>query len=1565
MKEENWPEQLQAKNETVDRNSLRKGQQIKTSRDYGTNDGRTHINILAQLDQFKLRDELKTCGEFPRYCPARINGIHVFAFMDSGNCLPNVISEEFAKRLGFEREQLKLVPKLQSVGTAKATSELTVLGTTPRALKLRLGGSQRRISFRPLVIEGLAMDVNLSGPFMRRARIDQLHSEGVLSVEGVKVPLLTRKQCDQGLVATLGQSTRPSVDRSIAYIAKTVHIPPKSACYVPLRVSALDQLQMPAESGTVEVDPSFLGKSQLLPLQLTITTPDENGNIWTSVWNNTNKEQVLNEDIKFGEFNNSKDNYVLAMFNDPTGEKEVQSEMEDPTDPEVINRKRVEAKIRLEKLDQKGRIETSKEFQLDQSPSLQKDDKLKNEVIELLVEFDDIMGRGDRIGRTTLVEHDIDTGDLRPIRMKARPLNPVQEEDLKEQLKQWLKQGIIKEGTSEWRFPMVPALKKHTTKLRWACDLRYVNSASKVDSFPLPDMSDNLARLANSKVFSALDCSGAFLNVPLTKRAQDRCCFGTPLGTYVFLFMPFGLTNAPATFSRLMQKVFEGIPSSEALVFLDDALAHSSCPRKHLGILRKIFERYRYAGLTLQPRKTHLFRDEVDYLGYHVSQKGLSVVPEYVKVVQEWPVPTTAKEIQIFLGKAGYYRRFIKNYSEFAGPLSEYLKVANEKENFHEKIELSAQALKCFEKLKHDLCQAPILAFPDFLSKEPFILDTDFSGKSIGAVLSQVQDGAEKVIAYGAKKLLPREANYSSNKGELLAVVYFIEKFKYFLSHRKFILRTDHQALTWLTTMKCPTGMYSRWQELLAHYDFQVRFRKGEHHTNADCLSRIAHAPGGDEETCPPVNSIQLLPSDKITAKELARLQENDPELHDVICWVKTGQQPSAEAEKHLGPIQRTYCKAFSLLKLTPAGVLIMADPRSNSERICLPEVAQERVIRLAHEMGHQGIGSTFHQIRHRFFFWNMSRKIELVIRCCLACQKKVGKPKDQRYSHQDVQVGYPGQKWAIDLVGPLEEAPGGHRHILTAKDVFTRWMEAIPIVDTSAETIAKELEKEVFSRHGLPEQIHSDNAHNISGTVIQEICKQLGIAKSVTPDYNPKSNPVERLHRDLGTSLKAVMEETNHDWVSCIPAVLLALRTTRCKQTGFTPFFLTYGREACLPVDVAMGNEPARKLGPVQYANEVYQRMQAAFSSARQQQHAMIDKQKSYYTQDPPLDNLAEGKLVWLYTPRARKGESKKLHSSWTGPWRVLSQVSDVLRRIKTEGDWNRKVLEVVVSIDRLKEYFQQSGTSQRVIQEDLTWEDVAVDDEEIDNSELRSSREQGVVVQPHIHVQVPTLPAEVVDLRPSTAAPPNVQAGSQAQDQESTDVSAGNEETATPMEAEDSPPESSTNPESSSTDADPEASSTEISLETDRENPDTGDGQEPEEMPMVPTLPPKKKPLISRSVIHPVKRSRTPDFSTDSTSSPEEVSPEDANLRRSVRIQIKKLKEKARKQAQKLVEDVSTSTTPDLPRSQYQVTKKPRKKKSKNTTSSQIDSRSKLNAIDYAFVVPVIQLLQNDGYI
>ena len=1308
--------------------------------------------VKRNEDLPRMSRQLKECKRYPKYCSIRLNGVATYAFIDSGNCLPNIISLDYAMHLGIKENSLKPAG-IRQIGTAGKGKPLQVVGTTSKPLQLRFAGTGRVFPFRPLIVKQLVMNINIGGPFLRRIGAKQDYGKGTLEVETKKghymsVPLFSAAQLRR--LKSGHEICSIQENEVVMYSTEKVTIPPNDSMELCVRLPSVEQQAASGAFGKCVLDPSL---SQLQTFE-SVVKPNCFGNVLILAHNTSSQPVHIPDGKRMGRFQfihdpNELQDEINALNSRPPTSEEMESDesqspeegvhalwhdpledtndtkTEDPTDPSVIKRKEQEAEDRLKKVNKQQCQKIIEEFQLKDSHVLKSDFKLMKATILLLIEYDDIIGRGDRMGRTTLVTHDVDTGDTPPIRTKQRPINPSQEADLKKRIDQWLKLGIIKEGSSEWRFQLVAAAKKGTTDLRWCANFAPLNSHTRKDAYPMPDLSDNLARLARSKIFSALDCSGAFLNVPLTPRAQERCSFGCHLGSFIFQYMPFGLCNAPATFQRLMNKVFSPLKSSEALVYLDDALAHSSDPWDHFRIVKKIFERYRYAGLTIQPRKTFLFRDEVDYLGHRVSAKGLSTQPSYIEVVKNWPVPKTAKEIQIFLGKTGYYRRFVQNYSEVSGPLSEYIKEGNAKGSLTAPLQLDSEAIKCFEELKSRLCSAPILAFPDFNSEEPFILDTDFSGKSIGAVLSQKQDGKEHVIAYGAKKLLPRECSYSSNKGELLAAVYFVEKFKYFLSHRKFILRTDHQALKWLASMKTPAGMFSRWKEHLASYDFEVKFRKGTQHSNADSLSRTEHASELSEAELKDMSlhSISVVPpkEDRIDAKRFAEEQQKDSELVTVMKFVKSGEKPSKETVRMMSLSQRMYMQKFELLKLSAKGLLFMHDEKKKKARPCVPESLQDYVIKSLHQIGHPGIGHTYLKVHERFYFPDMMKMVELHVKTCEPCQKKVGAPGLQKHTHHPVAVGAPGQKWSIDIVGPFEEDEDGYKYILSAKDSFTRMFEAVPLKNMTAVTVAKALENMIFARYGFPEEIHSDNAKNLSGDVVNEVCRILNVRKVTGPVYSPKSNPVERSHRDLGNHLRAMMEMTGQTWTECLPATLLAMRTSKCESTSFSPFFLTYLRECKLPIDVMTEEEPYRKMGAIQYANEAYQRMKSAFRIAADHQKATLIKTRQSYNQQHDPEDFETGRLVWLYTPRTELGKSKKLHSRWSGPWRIQNVLSDVLRRIETHGDWNDRTLNVVVTLDRLKPYHAPTSASTLIrTRTDLTAEEINVPEDYSDTGEL-----------------------------------------------------------------------------------------------------------------------------------------------------------------------------------------------------------------------------------------------------
>ena len=428
------------------------------------------------------------------------------------------------------------------------------------------------------------------------------------------------------------------------------------------------------------------------------------------------------------------------------------------------------------------------------------------------------------------VTHHIDTGTTKPIRQGMRRAPMAFQDEEKKHLESLLKINVIQPSSSDWASPPVLVRKKNG-KLRYCLDYRKLNQVTVKDAYPLLNISECLDSLGNAQFFSALDMSSGYYQIMIAEEDRPKTAFITKYGLFEHIRMPFGLCNAPATFQRAISLVLRGLTWKEVLAYLDDIIIIGTGFNDHMYNLVKVFDRLRLHHLKLNAKKCDLFRREVIYLGKLVSNKGVSANPENVSSVLNWPKPKDVKEIQQFLGMVNYHRAHIKNFSHISRPLCILLKKSV-------KFDWGKEQQEAFDSLKKALVSAPCLSFPRN-NDEPFILDTDASGVAIGAELIQVQDGEERVIAYGSYSLTPSQRNYCTTRKELLAIVRFTRQFRHYLLGRKFYVRTDHCSLTWLLSFKNPGGTLARWLEELSQYDMVIIYRKGATHTNADGHSRI------------------------------------------------------------------------------------------------------------------------------------------------------------------------------------------------------------------------------------------------------------------------------------------------------------------------------------------------------------------------------------------------------------------------------------------------------------------------------------------------------------------------------------------------------------------------------------------------------------------------------------------------------------------------------------------------------------------------------------------------------
>lgn len=590
--------------------------------------------------------------------------------------------------------------------------------------------------------------------------------------------------------------------------AETCTIPAMSEMIIEAMVDTEGLEPLEASQLVIEPLPTFVGKSQTLLATAVVNARD----------NVTVKLRIINP------FNNAAMVYQDTVMGVAQPLETLQFLLDEPNDvPNELTR--------LVNSEERADISVPSHVQeLFQTSTVGCNHQGQHLLAGLLTEYEDIFSKDEfDLGLTDITEHGIDTGEAKPIKQPPRRLPLAFAGEELKTLEKLQRQGVIRPSkASPWASPIVMVRKKDGS-VRLCTDLRMVNKVTTKDAFPLPRIQDCLDSLSGASVFSTIDITSAYNQIPVKPADICKTAFVSRYGHFEHVTMPFGLCNAPATFQRMMEMALNGLQWTTCLIYLDDVIIFSQTIQENIDKLRLVFDRIRKTKLKLKPAKCSLLRSDVTFLGHVVSANGVNPNPTNIDKICGWPQPARVRDVRAFLGMSGYYRRFVKDYSKLAKPLT----------NLTRKGVTFCWTTPCedaFQKLKSVLVSPEVMAFPT--DHCPFILDTDACDVSIGAVLSQMQGGNERVIAYASRTLNKAERNYCVTDRELLAVKHFVEYFRQYLLGRSFTVRSDHQALVWLFSLKEPKARVARWIEILSAYNFSIEHRAGNKHGNADGISR-------------------------------------------------------------------------------------------------------------------------------------------------------------------------------------------------------------------------------------------------------------------------------------------------------------------------------------------------------------------------------------------------------------------------------------------------------------------------------------------------------------------------------------------------------------------------------------------------------------------------------------------------------------------------------------------------------------------------------------------------------
>ncbi|KAJ8720901.1 hypothetical protein PYW08_006366 [Mythimna loreyi] len=855
---------------------------------------------------------------------------------------------------------------------------------------------------------------------------------------------------------------------------------------------------------------------------------------------------------------------------------------------------------------------------------------------------------------TPYAEHHIDTGDHPPISVPPYRLTPAKKELMKAELEKMLTEGVIEECESAWTSPAVLVPKKDG-KVRFCVDYRKLNAITKTDAYPMPLIDDLVQSTKRNCFMSTLDLRSGFWQVVMKESDKDKTAFQTPFGTYRFTRMPFGLKNAPSTFQRLIDKLrsslnrdFTEIEGENVtlLAYQDDLLLITETYVGHIAALQAVFEKLRAFGLRANREKCVFCRKQVKYLGHVITQDGVSPDYDKVQAIVDMKPPQNLKQLRTYLQTCSWFRKFVPNFSAIAEPLTRLTKK-------NQTWVWEAEQATAYEELKQRLTSAPILVQADY--SQPFVLRTDASNYALGAVLLQGEGVEERPIEYASRLLNPAEKNYSTTEREALAVVWAVERFRGYIDGHEVIVRSDHQPLKWLLTIKSPSGRLVRWALKLQSFNITYQYTPGKANVVADTLSRPpCSREDGTEEEHSLCHVVINLPS--TSPADLRAAQAADTELYKIIQDLENPDELTSSRW-----LERGYVMSH--------GVLYRYDPDSDAEdaQLVVPSSMRDEILKEFHDSptaGHQGVERTLHRLKEKYYFPGMRRYVTEYLKKCVDCLRY--KPSNQKPVGllQTPMLQQRGEVLAIDLFGPLPTGDQGERWIFLIEDVATRWVELFPLVDATAEACSRVLLEEYFLRYGLPRRVISDNGTQFVSAVMQQCMHLMGVKQELIPLYHPEANPAERKNRDLKVQLSMLVQTSHTDWPKHLASVRFAMNSAVCSTTGKTPAYLTFARELRTPFDV---NSDLRSiLDKENFVPQVTPYLRSFISSLseiRERAEKCQDIRKKVADDSRQKElKISVGDLVLLkshHLSNASKGITRKFMPRRDGPYRVRQIVS------------------------------------------------------------------------------------------------------------------------------------------------------------------------------------------------------------------------------------------------------------------------------------------------------------------
>ena len=858
--------------------------------------------------------------------------------------------------------------------------------------------------------------------------------------------------------------------------------------------------------------------------------------------------------------------------------------------------------------------------------------------------------------------------------------------EMKKYVTTYLANGFIRPSKSPAAAPVM-FMAKPDGKLRLVVDYRGLNKITIKNRYPLPLIPEMLDRLHLAKIFTKIDLRNAYHQVRVKEGDEWKTAFRCREGHFEYQVCPQGPTNAPAMFQHFMHDILRDYLDLFAVGILDDVIIFSATPSEHTSHVRSILEVLRKHKLYAKVEKCEFSKAQMTFVGYLVSKNGIGMDPAKVSAVLEWPIPTTVKEVQSFLGFANFYRKFINHYSSLTSPLTSLTRKAV-------KFSWSPEADAAFRALQQAFTTAPILRH--FQPELPLVIEADASDFALGCVLSQpTVEGDLHPVCFYSRKFTAAELNYPIYDKELLAVVAAFQQWRVYLEGAQHPIQvyTDHKNLEYFTGARTTSRRHARWAATLAAYQYTIVYRKGASNGKPDALSRRPDLqppplPSLPILSPPPtapylfhtphlIGAAVLVRPDDPLLPEVAAAQAANPALSALTAQVLKGageeSNPALPAGSPSGSSWGQYAMQGGLLY--------------SQGKLCIPPTSSVLILKILQQYhdsplaGHYGVARTQALVAQYYTWPGLATAVSSYVASCDTCarNKVVRHPPYGLLSPLPI----PYRPWSSVSLDWITDLPPSHYHdaILVVVDRLTKLALFIPTTKSmAAPDVASLFLQHVVRAHGLPDTLVSDRDPIFTSHFWRRLLELCGIQANRSTAFHPQTDgQTERLNSVLEQYLRIYTDYQQSDWASLLPLAEFSYNNSRHSATTITPFFANYGfhpRMSLLPPAPASRTPAADSY--VQQLREAQEILQRELLKSRKAMEFSANRHRR------PAPPLVIGQNVWLLRRHIHTTRpSSKLDVRRLGPYQILEKIGtsafrlDLPRTIKIHPVFHVSLLE------------------------------------------------------------------------------------------------------------------------------------------------------------------------------------------------------------------------------------------------------------------------------------------------